>query len=286
VLRRVIDKFRKEGMRGAIHAVRRQLRGGRIPGFSSFADEFRGCGLEVGGPSRMFSVGQHLPVYGLAERIDNCNFAGHTVWEGVIEEGYSFRFNERRSAGYQFIREATDLHGIADEAYDFLLSSHTLEHTANPIKALKEWQRVVKANGTLAIIVPHRDGTFDHRRALTPLEHMIADYENQIDETDLTHLEEILAQHDCSLDPFSGTMEEFRQRSLKNFENRCLHHHVFNARSFARLLDVAGLNVRLMSVQMPHDIIAICRKQSDANDNFLSSHAAYLSDSPFKSGFV
>ena len=289
IAKRIVGKFEREGFIGAVHAARRRLRGGRIAGFSAYEAAFREAhGLEVGGPSLMFQRGQHLPIYGLAAALDNCNFSNQTVWEGHLNDGGQFRPNPNGPImGMQYIREATDLRGIADDSYDFLLSSHTLEHTANPIKALQEWQRVVRIGGSLVIAVPHRDGTFDHKRDVTPLEHMIADYEHGTDETDMTHLDEILEKHDRSLDQFSGTFDEFKARSLKNFENRCLHHHVFNTRSFVNLLDAADLRIEFISIQMPHDIIAICKKRmGSSNTAFLSSWAPFLRYSPFRSDAI
>ena len=37
----------------------------------------------------------------------------------------------------------TSLDGIDDASYDVVLASHTLEHIANPLRALSEWRRVV-----------------------------------------------------------------------------------------------------------------------------------------------
>ncbi len=94
--------------------------------------------------------------------------------------------------GFNFIRESTDLQRIKSSSYDFILASHTLEHTSNPIKALKEWIRVVKPGGSLIVILPHYTHTFDHRRQPTPVSHMLEDYERDIGEKDETHLNEIL----------------------------------------------------------------------------------------------
>ena len=48
---------------------------------------------------------------------------------------------------------------------------------ANPIKALLEWKRVLRKDGVLLMILPHRDYTFDWRRPVTVVEHMKKDYE-------------------------------------------------------------------------------------------------------------
>jgi SAM-dependent methyltransferase len=59
-----------------------------------------------------------------------------------------------------------------DDAFDFVLASHVLEHLPDPIHALREWQRV--ARRYLLVVVPHRDRTFDRDRPVTPLEELIA----------------------------------------------------------------------------------------------------------------
>jgi hypothetical protein len=64
-----------------------------------------------------------------------------------------------------------------------VLSSHCLEHVANPILALREWLRVMTPDGTLVLVLPHKEGTFDHQRPTTTLGHMIDDYEREDDMT-------------------------------------------------------------------------------------------------------
>lgn len=60
-----------------------------------------------------------------------------------------------------------------DSSWDFIVSSHVLEHFYNPIKALKEWHRVVKPGGYIFMIVPHKDRTFDHDRPRTTLSELL-----------------------------------------------------------------------------------------------------------------
>ncbi len=52
--------------------------------------------------------------------------------------------------------DAHYLQSVQDEQYDWLLSSHCLEHLAHPGLALTNWVRVVKPGGRLLISVPHR----------------------------------------------------------------------------------------------------------------------------------
>jgi SAM-dependent methyltransferase len=59
-----------------------------------------------------------------------------------------------------------------DDAFDFVLASHVLEHFPDPIRALEEWRRV--ARRVLFLVIPHRDRTFDRDRPLTPLSELVA----------------------------------------------------------------------------------------------------------------
>ncbi len=217
-------------------------------------------GLEIGGPSRVFARGKLLPVYATAARIDNVNFAGVTAWESDLRDGGEFRFDDRRPPGRQYLREATDLHGVPDATYDFVLSSHCLEHVANPLAALAEWRRIVRPGGALILLLPDRVCTFDHRRPVTTLAHLQADLANRTGEDDLTHLDEILALHDLRRDPWAGTADAFRARSERNAANRCLHHHVFDLDLMCAALAAAGWEVDACERVRPLHLLALARR--------------------------
>ena len=50
---------------------------------------------------------------------------------------------------------------LRDGSQDFVVSSHVLEHFPNTIKALLEWDRLIRAGGIIFMIVPHKKRTFD-----------------------------------------------------------------------------------------------------------------------------
>lgn len=214
-------------------------------------------GLEIGGPSRFFGRWGHFPIYPIARQIDNCNFSTDTLWKSNIVGGQTYRFNRSRQAGHQYVCDATLLKDIPDQSYDFVLASHVLEHIANPIKALLEWKRVMKPGGALLLVLPEKQGTFDHKRPITSLPHLISDFENNIEEDDLTHVREILEHHDLSKDPGAGNATEFRCRAEQNFANRSLHHHVFDARLIDELVGFVGLKIIALETAAPHHIAAI-----------------------------
>ena len=288
MLKRIVARLKSRGLIGFIGDIHEFVRPYRISHFRQCRSLLRdGNGLEIGGPSPIFARRGCVPVYTQARRIDNCNFGHQTVWEGRIQTGDTFRFSRHQPPGRQFVAEASNLTPIASDSYDFVLSSHCIEHLANPLQGLHEWLRVLKAGGLLLLVVPHKDGTFDHRRPVTTLEHLQADLQAGTGEDDLTHLDEILALHDLSMDPEAGDLPSFRARSLQNLHNRCLHQHVFDTRLAVRMLDHLGLQLQAVEALLPYHIVLIGRKPlaGEVVDNsaFLAASAPLYRNSPFAS---
>ena len=214
-------------------------------------------GLEIGGPSDVFSHRYSpLPIYKAVSSLDNCDTAEKTVW--ATHSG-NYTFHPDKAPGKTIICDGSELSVVADNSYDFILSSHNLEHLANPIKALKEWQRITRPGGGLILVLPFYEKTFDHRRKPTPVSHMLDDFISAVKEDDLTHLPEILELHDLSMDLAAGNAEAFRSRSLDNFTNRCLHHHVFNEANSRELLIQIGMTVLAVETALPYHIFLLAR---------------------------
>lgn len=200
-------------------------------------------GLEIGGPSNFFRQKSYYPVYLYAKNVDGVNFNSNTIWEGDIKAGHTYQYLEGYPRGRQYITEAAELNGIENNYYDFLLSCHCLEHVANPIKALKRWNEVLKPGGSIALVLPNKEHCFDINRPYTGLEHLKEDYEKGTDETDTTHIKEVLSLHEISKDPGIADFEELKTRTLNNFHNRCVHHHVFSFDMIRELLAFCGFEV-------------------------------------------
>ena len=272
---------------GIISKLKRAFFPPRVPNYKEYVRLFRGrSGLEIGGPSKLFTKRGLIPLYPVIAELDGCNFSSETVWEGSIREGaHSYRYAKGRAPGTQYINDAVMLTGIEDASSDFVLSCHSLEHIANPLKALAEWVRVIRPGGHLLLVLPHKDGTFDHERPVTSLAHLEDDLRNGVTEHDLTHLDEILSLHDLAMDPPAGDQESFRQRSLKNYENRCLHHHVFDTELAVRVADRAGLSVLDVQTALPYHIIVLAEKPAvqkrPDNAPYLIPQTAYRRKSLF-----
>jgi SAM-dependent methyltransferase len=288
MLKKIFFVIKSQGVKSVLSFIRQRI-------YPLRAKSFQLCnqlttnkiGLEIGGPSGIFKQTGILPIYKTVKQLDNCNFAGLTTWEGEIKEGLTFQFKKDGLPGRQYLSEAADLSAINSAKFDFILSSHMLEHAANPLKALSEWSRVLKDGGNMVVVVPHKDGTFDHKRPVTTLEHLIEDFRNETQEDDLTHLSEILKLHDLTQDPGAGTLQAFEERSLKNFENRCLHHHAFDTNLIIQVFNYKQLQIRTVETILPYHIIIVAQKVSNVlsinNKAFLEDDAEYRNLSPFAS---
>ena len=242
-------------------------------------------GVEIGGPSALLAPDGSLPIYDVLGSLDNCLYSGNTIWTGEVREGNTFLYDPRKEPGAQIICDATDLRPIGDSTYECVLACHCLEHVANPFRALAEWKRVLKDDGLLLLILPHKDGTFDWRRPTTPLSHMIEDYENAVGEEDLTHLAEILELHDLSKDEPAGTKEHFYRRCLSNHSNRAMHHHVFDTMAALSMVNHAGLRILRVDNLKPFHIIILAARTNQTVDNgrFIQPGAEHWIRSPFPS---
>jgi len=176
-------------------------------------------GVEIGGPSDSGNV-----IYENAISMDNVIFKKETFWSSHTED-YNYYNNK---IGRVIINDAVNISFVDNEKYDFVFASHSLEHIANPLKAINEWLRVIKNDGYIIIIVPEKSACFDHKRNYSRFSTLLSQYEKNVGEDDLSTLPEILLNHDFSMDKAAGDLGSFTKRSLDNINNRCLHHYVYN----------------------------------------------------------
>lgn len=80
------------------------------------------------------------------------------------------------------IGTAEDLSRFADGSQDFVIANHLLEHLEYPMRGLLEFQRVLRPGGILYLALPDKRLTFDKKRALTPVEHLIEEQQRGLAE--------------------------------------------------------------------------------------------------------
>ena len=182
-------------------------------------------GLEIGGPSTFF---YESGIYTAPKKLDNVIFSENTLWSQT-KENDDYIFNGKIIPGKVFICDIVDLKNIKDNTYDFVFASHILEHVVNPLKGLKEISRVLKDDGICILILPWKEGTFDHRRPISQFSKLLDNFNNNRDETNIDdYIPELIEYYDLSRDIPAGTMEQFIERSKNHYENRALHVHVFD----------------------------------------------------------
>ncbi len=214
----------------------------RLPNYQFICKKLKDLNkvIEIGGPSGNFYI--KIPIYQQIRSLDIVNYSENTIWKGAISEKIKCNYFSNKYAN-QIISEAVNLDKIKNNFYDLVLSSHCLEHIANPLKALIEKNRILKSGGYFLLILPNKKTTFDHRRPYTTFEHLIKDYKDNVSEDDLTHYDEIILLHDIEMDGFKKNKKEFEERSKKNFINRCFHHHVFDKNLIYSMLNYTNFNI-------------------------------------------
>jgi SAM-dependent methyltransferase len=58
------------------------------------------------------------------------------------------------------LRDGGDAMSLPDGQFDYVFSSHCLEHLVNPVTALEHWKTRLKPGGVLFLYLPHPDMTY------------------------------------------------------------------------------------------------------------------------------
>ncbi len=77
--------------------------------------------------------------------------------------------------------------GIDDASLDFIIACHVIEHTKSPINAIERAYQKLRPKGSLVLVVPDKERTFDKNREITPLKHLIEDHQDPSRERDKQH---------------------------------------------------------------------------------------------------
>jgi SAM-dependent methyltransferase len=132
-----------------------------------------------------------------------------------------------------YLTDIKTLSGIADASLDFIVASHVIEHTNNPIKALASCYRALKPGGSLLLVIPDMHKTFDHKREPTSLLHVIEDFAMPSRARDLGHFEEFYSK---AFDmPAGANLQEYA--SQKHNEGGDIHYHSWTYPSFGKLVN-------------------------------------------------
>jgi GT2 family glycosyltransferase/SAM-dependent methyltransferase len=149
---------------------------------------------------------------------------------------------------------------VADASQDFVIGNHFLEHCQDPIGALKTVFRVLKPGGVAYMAVPDKRFTFDRRRPLTSIEHLVQDHEEGPAWSRRGHFEEwVTLGEDISTQGM--TVEHLLEIDYS------IHYHVWTQFELAELLVFVKKQYGLpFSIELLHmnivEVIAVLRKDA------------------------
>lgn len=132
------------------------------------------------------------------------------------------------------IDDCETLKSIEDNSLDFIIANHLIEHLSNPVGSLVNWHSKLRKDGIIFLAAPDMDKTFDKKRDLTTLEHLIID--SKLDpETrnvlDKYHFYEwaILVQNKTGEEALKGG-DDLHSKSIS------IHYHTFKFKSLKKVI--------------------------------------------------
>lgn len=194
-----------------------------------------GRGAEVGAGSRPFPVPSDASVlYGDIRDSAALKkyFSTDTVEQGSFLDAQTFA-------------------GVADGAFDFVISAHVLEHLRDPIGAIVQTMRVLRSGGAFLLVVPDRRKTWDHRRPNMTVEHALQDYGDGGESTTRQSYWEHLTYVHPVLTGVSLPAEEIDRQataSAERWREFDVHFHAWDRGAFEAMLDASRRYVRFQMV--------------------------------------
>jgi len=133
------------------------------------------------------------------------------------------------------VDDGATLSSIDDGSLDFIVANHLIEHLDNPLQALENWFAKLKNGGVLFMAVPDKRYTFDINRPVTPIVHLIEDYQAGDEERKRRNHAHYVETAEL-IENRNGQDAADRVESLIA-RDYSIHHHVWTFESFETVLD-------------------------------------------------
>jgi len=178
--------------------------------------------LEIGGPTILFKENSSYPIYNLFNSIDNIN-----LYE-LTDSFISIKSDNDNKLYRNIFNQLKEI----NKTYDIIVSSHVIEHMANPIAILNNYKKLLNNKSYILSILPNKTEFWDRVRPTTTIEHIIQDYINNTDEDDKTHEEEnLIVNHPYKIDKNHSDKPNnisYEEMIKNNINYRLMHHHCFD----------------------------------------------------------
>jgi len=185
---------------------------GRTP--NSIATRINFAGL-IPRDARSLEIG---PFYNPLLRGPNTKYFDRQTKAELIERAQSLGMPTSDVPQVDFVSPTCDL-TIVDETFDFVFSSHCIEHNPDLIGHLKIVERLLAPGGRYFVIAPDKRYCFDHYRAVSTIADAICAHEERRTVHTLTNVlgNHVLATHNDCGRHWAGDhgiyMENFEERT-------------------------------------------------------------------------
>ncbi len=136
---------------------------------------------------------------------------------------------------------------LSAQSLDFIVASHVIEHTSDPIGAISRGVKALRPGGSIALAVPDMERTFDQPRPVTPLAHLIADFRDPSRDRDKENFQEFYRL----AFPQDAAVYEAVWRS-KWEEAFPIHYHCWTYESFKEMIDWIQDELHLFQTTWSH----------------------------------
>ncbi len=140
------------------------------------------------------------------------------------------------------------LYSIADASVDFVIASHVLEHVENPLLALVTISRVLRSGGIAYIALPDKRFTFDVTRQITPLWHIVRDFQEGPAWSRHEHYIDwaMNVEHAADVEGYAAKNE----RAAHNIHFHAAHNIHFHVWDFAAMKEMFDLAVTMAKIKL------------------------------------
>jgi len=135
--------------------------------------------------------------------------------------------------------------GIPDSSVDFVIASHVIEHTKNPLRALHSAHSKLRPGGKFILTVPDKAATFDRDRELTSLSHLVLDYDEPCAKRDFAHYLDFFTRAFPQPDPAAAALSS-------STLNHDIHFHVWTHDSFIEMIEYSARHISPWSEVWSH----------------------------------
>lgn len=161
------------------------------------------------------------------------------------------------------VADGEHLTGVADEAHDFIIARHFLEHCQDPIGTLKNFFRILKPGGIVYLTIPDKRYTFDKPRAVTSLAHLWQDHSEGPGPSRREHFVDYVRAIEPAL---SEDQVQARADELLT-QDYSIHFHVWTQHEFLELLldlrSRIGFDIETFCKNR-HEMVCVLRKDAAA----------------------